>query len=530
MSVSVPIELPLAGLNTLTPFLPFNSGYARELTNIAIKNGTIEMRPAIDYIAANSGITNRTLWYDGDISPAELITSNGNRVNFSTGAVIAALGSYAFNRIPMELSYRSVDYIIGLGAPRQAISPFTPWSITTASIVGTSITSACVHKGRMYVCDGLTIEYTGLGQVAGAIPATNTFPISQFLQNTPNRLSIFDAETVLRMFSVTALAGNETSNVFVVFGTGGSVLVYTGDFPGDPNWELIGSFKMPTPINEVCFVEVNGDIFVATSQYCYWFRDLFTGDSQTAFDKRPSKLVDNLWQSFSWDTGRMNEEAPHCFYYQTLNAIVCQCFDKGALSKVAQYNNEACYLVYFLEYKAWALWLMAPIFAPVQGTTGKSYFPYGITSLVRDRGYDASQSGGAAQNIYTSWKTPYLSPEGGKNKQLSGVKPFFFNEGSGAFELLQAIYDFTDYTQPFGFWNQPSATGGLDPANFTKGSISVASGGASKIYTEYCGLSGNGAGVSLQFTQKGDDSPAIREPQKIYKATVFLTEGANYPA
>jgi hypothetical protein len=532
MSVSVPIELPLAGLNTLTPFLPFNSGYARELTNYAIANGNIEMRPGVSYTAANALITNRIMWYDGIASPAEVI-SGGNRINFSTGAVIAALSSYAFNRIPVEISYQGSTYLIGLGAPRAATSPFAVWSITTAGITATNITSACAHKGRLYVCDGSTIEYTGLGQVAGAIPATNTFPISQFLQNTPSNTTLFGtAETVLRMFSVTALAGNETSNVFVIFGTGGSVLVYTGDFPGDPNWELIGNFKMPAPINESSFVEINADIFVGTNQYCYWFRDLFTGDAQTAYDKRPSKFIDNIWQKVVWSWSTRNlPEISHFFYYAPLNAIICQCFDKGTLVRTAEYNNEACYFVYFIEYKAWALWLMAPIFAPYQSSgTGKTYLPYGISFFVPNYGFDDAQISGGAQNIYTSWKTPYLSPEGGRNKQLAGVKPFFFKEGGGTFELLQAIYDFTDYTQPFGFWNQPSAVGGLDPVNFTKGSISVASGGASKIYTEYCGLGGNGAGVSLQFTQKGDDSPSVREPQKIYKASLFLTEGANYPA
>jgi hypothetical protein len=333
------------------------------------------------------------------------------------------------------------------------------------------------------------------------------------------------------MFSVTALPGNYTSNVFVVFGDAGRVLVYQGDYPGSPSWELIGDFKMPAPISRLCLVEVNGDIFVATTQYCYWFRDLFNADAQVAYDKRPSKPIDNLWQSVVWTWPTINpSEISHIWYNSELNAIICQCFEKGQLVKVGEYNNEACYFVYFLEYRAWAFWLMAPIFAPViNNQIGMSYFPYGITALDSLSGYDDNQAGTtpAGYEIYTSWKTPYYQPANGRNKQLSGVKPFYYHQLSGDLELIQAIYDFSDYTQPFGFYNQPSAIGGLNPNIFTSGSISLAS-TLADIYTEFCGVGGNGAGVSIQFTQKGEFGDRI--PQKIYSASMTLTEGANYPA
>jgi hypothetical protein len=512
--------MPLAGLNTREPFIGFESGYARELTNYSIQNGSIQMRPGVAYTAAHASITNRILWYASG-SPAEVI-SGGNRVNFSTGAVLGALASYAFNAIPIAVKHQSLEYIIGLGAPRASTSPFGVWGFTTLAITATAITSACSHKGRLYVCDGSTIEYSDIGQITGAIPAGQSFPISRFMQG----------ETVLRMFSITALPGNYTSNVFVIFGSGGRVLVYEGDYPGSPSWQLIGDFKMPAPISAVCLVAINGDIFVATDQYCYWFRDLFTADAQIAYEKRPSKPIDNLWQSVVWTWSSLsNPEISHVWYNQALNAIICQCFEKGELVKVGEYQNEACYFVYFLEYKAWAFWLMAPMFAPIiSNALGMSYGPpWGITSLNASAGFDENQITGspAWYEIYTSWKTPYYQPTNGRNKQLSGVKPFYYHEFSGDLELIQAIYEMSDYTQPFGFYNQPSAIGGTNPLYFTSGNISLPS-TLVDIYTEFCGVSGNGAGVSIQFTQKGEFG--VREPQKIYAASMTLTEGANYPA
>jgi hypothetical protein len=294
MSATVPIDSPLLGLNTRDPFIPFDSRYARELTNYYLKDGAIVMRPAVRATRSNAAFSaTRIVWLDKtDVSLA--ISEAGNRINLSTGATIAAIGvTYGLQSMPIVQNHVNLSLVIGLGSPRDAISPFTAWTFTTLGITATAINSACSHKGRLYVCDGSAIEYSDIGQTSGAIPAGQTFPISRFMQG----------EQVIRMFSVTALPGNYTSNVFVIFGAGGRVLVYQGDYPGSPSWELIGDFKMPEPINEGCFAEVNGDIFVGTKTYAYWFRDLFTAGAQTAFDNRPSINIDNLWQSVTWDFG-----------------------------------------------------------------------------------------------------------------------------------------------------------------------------------------------------------------------------------
>lgn len=524
MSTTVPIESPLLGLNTRDPFIPFESRYARELTNYYLKDGAIQMRPAVRSTPAHATFINtRIVWVDkGD--PTLAISEVGNRINLSTGATIGALASYSLNCQPITQKHVSLNLIIGLGAPRDTLTPFAAWTFTTLGITATAITSACSHKGRLYVCDGSTIEYSDIGQITGAIPTGQTFPISRFMQG----------EGVLRMFSVTALPGNYTSNVFVIFGTGGRVLVYDGDYPGSPTWELIGDFKMPAPSSEGCFVEVNGDIFVGTKNYAYWFRDLFTAGAQTAFDNRPSLNIDNIWKYVTWDFGIYSyatfPEVSHFYYRSDINSIVCQCFEKGILVNTAEYASEPCTFVYSLEYKAWSLWFNCPMFAPiVDNRIGFGYRGcYSQLSFLEEIDTDKNED---EYPIITSWKTPYLSPQTGKNRLLAGVKPFFKNVSDGVLATIRAIFDFSDYNnQPYGFYSQPSAATVIAPAYYTDGSI-IVNQQTSNIYTEFAGLSGNGAAFSIQFTQVGADTlSATYERQTIYKASALLTEGDNYPA
>jgi hypothetical protein len=519
MSQTLPIESPLLGLNTRDPFIPFESRYARELTNLVIKDGALQMRPAVRATLFNAPFTTtRVRWFD----TSEAITEAGDRINTATGVNFGAIGAtYAVTCMPYSIKHFSLELAIGLGSPRQTTTPFTAWTFTTLGITATAICAACSHKGRLYVCDGATIEYSDIGQITGAIPTGQTFPISRFMQG----------ESVIRMFSVTALPGNYTSNVLVIFGSGGRVLVYQGDYPGSPSWELIGDFKMPAPSTELCFVEVNGDILIGTNLYCYWFRDLFTAGAQTAFDNRPSMNIDNLWAAVSWDQGdKFDAEASHFYYLSDLNAICCQCFEKSQLSNTGNYANEACTFVYFLEYKAWVLWLATPYFYPViQGNA----LGYNGTKVQLSGVYEVdTQKTSTEYPIYTSWKTPYYTPQAGKNRMLGGVKPFFKNVSDGILWKLQAIFDFSDYNNsPFGFYSQPNAAVVYTPANYTDGSV-IVNQQASNIYTEFVGLGGNGAAFSIQITQKGEDVTLSFPYQRqiIYKASALLTEGANYPA
>lgn len=524
MAQPVPLSAPLRGLNTLDPFIDFDSGFARELTNYAIVNGSIINRPSVRLVGTRTEATvTKINWYD-PAANSGIERVGGDIVTLTTGATTGNIGGNCQENAT-TVKHLSLSLVIGCREPRQQVAPFTAWTFTTLSIVATAIGSACSHKGRLYVSDGNTIEYSDVAAITGAMKGQYT--VNAFL----------DGQLVERMFSVTAQPGNNSNNVLVVFGSGGKVLVFTGAYPGSSDWDIVGNYNMPYPGSNTCFVETDGDIFVATEPYAYWFRDLFNSGAQTAYENSPTRPVQNLWGALLWRTFTGIEPA-NCFYFSDYDCIVCQCGQKNTahLDLIANYGNQSAALVYFKQYKAWALWLMPPFNWPVIGTVALDN-ANSLVNLVTNIMVDKFTAGPAELffEIETSWKSPYYFPQAGVNRLFAGVKPYFreFKQPNDAMtislELIRAIFDLSDYNSPFGFYTQ-SMVFQINPKNFTYGTIIIPenSGFPPNIYTEYCGVGGNGAGVSIQFTQKGIQN--IFNDQGIYLAALYFDEGAPYPA
>lgn len=537
MAPSIPISIPFKGLNTLNPFIDWESGFARELTNYALFNGSLLMRPGVEVVteSQHTGIYNRTNWFDP--SAGNSILYNGDIINTATRAVTGTIGGACQTRTT-RVKHISLDLIVGCREPRGAVSPYTAWSFTPNTVTATAITSACSYKGRMIVCDGSTIEFSPVGNIAGNMSSASgggAFPISYLMEG----------QTVWRMFSLSVQNGNYADAVFVVFGSGGKVLVYQGSYPGSSDWQIIGNFNMPTPAGNVAFTEIDGDIFVATNRYGYWFNDLFRGDAQTAYNNSPTRPIENIWQLASWNSAifQLNQESPFVTYYEPLDCIIVNCYNGYAgfpgyniLENIAFYQNESIYFVYYRKYQAWSIWMNTPFKFPIVQNGAVIQGVSDVGSVVQynlQRVYDQyyyQNNGLAYIPITTSWKTPYFYPQSGKTRNVAGVQPFYRNTENGDFHLAQIIFDQSDLNAPFGFYSQPTAFTPILPAIYTDGSISLAP-QSSDVYRGFCGIGGEGACFSAQFTQEpiGNDYEADLQMQ-IYLASISFTEGANYPA
>ena len=505
MAKIVPVRPPLKGLNTLDPFVDFNSGYARELTNYAIYNGRLHQRPAVRTTGDPTLSIGIIHWFDGS-KAIDYVT--GNIYDTITGATAAGIGGACHNHA-YTIKHASIELLFGCREPRSPSNPaFTAWTFTTLGLTATAIEGGCSHKGRLYVHDGSTIEYSDIAQITGAIPAGNTRDYTDLLSG----------QEILRCFSVTVQPGNQTENVFVIFGKSGRVLVFQGDYPKATNWYLIGKFDMPKSPNCVSFVEIDGDIWVSTIKYAYWLRDLFEGGAQTAYQNSPSLPVETLWQALQWDDSAAAAlpEASHSFYLgrvedTEMDAIVCQCSEKNGtasqLGSIADYNNEAAQLVYFRKYNAWALWLGTPFFTPVRETSAGVYSAVDYTNLIKylsmEYLQDFDQDGSntyVEYDIETSWKTPYIEPFGGRVQKLVGVRPYYKNTLNGNLALVEAIFDYSDLNSPWGFATQSTVT--EIPAGVSVDGSLDREANDWDTYNGYIPIGGEGGTLSLRFTQK----------------------------
>lgn len=517
---SVPFPIPLQGLNTIAPFSPMGSEYARELTNYALVDGRLRQRPAcrtelyqnlnewFAWLNYQSGV-----WYG--------IDNDGQIYNITAGTTAASIGGTPQVNATF-VKHVSLELVFGLRQPRLADYPFTAWTFTTVAITATSIKCGCSHKGRLYYSDGSSLEYSDIGQITGAIAAANTFNLSEVMQG----------ETIIRMFSVTVQPGNSTENVIVFFGDKGRVLIYQGDYPGSSTWAILADYKMPRPASNIGFVEIDGDIFVATDRYAYWLRDLLSGGAQTAYINSPSRPIENLWSNQTWISTPFAVDCSHCFYIDKINnvvfdCIVCQAFTFD-LTNTANYGNEDIYLVYFRKYKAWALWLMSPIFHPVVQKDDAGFYGQDYTNEIKylDPTFcvDEQDDGAFTYDIESTWKTPFVEAYAGRNQKTEGVRPFYTNSESGYFHRIQAIYDYSDSNAAYNFYTQESVT--EIPAGIASGFTSL--GLSANAYNTYHGMAnigGVGGGVSYQFTQKRKESTTAEQVQGMNAATAYITDG-----
>lgn len=542
MTRIIPIPVPLRGLNTIDPMIDLESGYARELTNYSLVNGRLSVRPAVITTVTQS-TTDELAWISYDAGVWNCIKFDGTIRTVGTNAGAGTIGGGVQCPV-VKIKHVSLDLIIGAQAPRIPTAPYTAWAFTTITMTATAITSACSHKGRLYVCDGTNIEYSNLGQTANAM--FGKFPITNFMDN----------QLVSRMFSLTLRSGDTSQSVLVIFGEKGKVLVYQGDFPGSSSWALSGNYNMPSLGSKRMFLEIDGDIFVGTTQYAYWARYLVLGGSQTAYDNSPSKPIENLWQALDWGQNNANNHEGNISYLDavdytsadgradlSLDAILVQShqFIYGSFPTLpADYGPGNIYLVYFRKYRAWTVWFMPYFYGPViieDPSLPYKIFAIGdgqsVVELKAGLGSDVSSFGGTSIYIETSWKTPYLNPFSGRNQKSVGIRPTFTCIGniatppSGYFHRAQAIYDFSDYNAPFGFYTQPTGTL-ITPGKASGYSSATIPANNYGIYNPFIGIGGIGSTVSFQMTQKQESSVAATESvMQMYGATAYIEDGGD---
>lgn len=523
----IPIDLPLLGLNTIDPFVDWNSGYARELTNNSLYNGRVYMRPAIRKQVYNGGLgANPVHWYDVTSIAAGTyaILADGKIRLLSDGSGAATVGGAPAYHAT-QCKHSSLNLVIGCREPRLATNPFTAWTITTNTVTATDIRAACSHKGRIYVADGNQIEYSSIDQVTGAMPTGQTFSFAPYL----------DGQSILRIFSTSiSNNGDTTQNVFVVFGSGGRVLVYQGDYPASASWAIMAKFDMPTPVSNVGFLEVNGDIWVSTYYYAYWFRDLFSGGAESAYGNSPTRPIENIWQGIYWSSLVSENYTSHTFYEPKLDAIITQSGlnNSGAnnFRLIAEYNNDSLLFVYFRKYKAWAVWFTTHFGTPVLADSSISTATlYGcspnaeVKVMVHGNSQD-QYTNTSTVDIETSWKTPYYKSEG-KAHKVNNVLAFFENNSSGYLGGCRTIFDYSDYNAVMGWYTQSNVTQ-VNPGNYRDSTFDI----AAVTWNQYrarMGCDGNGAAFSVQFTQKAKAASGTTQTQSIYGATAYVEEGGE---
>lgn len=518
MPRAVNIKMPLKGLNTVDPFIQ-SLDYARELSDFQIYQGRLSTRPALDQIDAGIYVTSKANWYD--ISAGEGIAYNGDRVTISTGVVVGTIGG-ACQAHATTAKHVTAEFLFGCQAPRNITTPFTAWTFTTSAITATAIKCGCSWKGRLYVTDGTSIEYSNLGAIGSSV-LNGGVPISYNMAG----------QSVIRMMAMTGSSNANvlTDTIFVIFGSGGRVLMYSGTDPTD--WVQIGQFDMPAPISNLAFVEIDGDVFVVTRRYVYWVRDLLIGGAAYAYTASPSAPVENLLQGLRYIDDPDNFNVPSVQYLGVVEGIDVDCIvitptdSSNGVSSLNLQNvaTTGASLVYFRKYKAWAFWftdLRHPNITVVNPSTGAAN--YYCNNLDGAFGLYEIKYNSFGFTLYPTWSTPYLNSFAGKNQRLVGVRPYF---GSDAENItVGAVADFSDFNSPYGFQAQATALSPATPGIFATSDITVAANSWGQ-YRPFGPIGVEGGGVSLYLRLTQDSFEAYDLSKQVYQMIAYFEDGGD---
>ena len=518
---AVPLLVGRNGMNTVDPFVSIDSGFMREATNFIYVDGKYKQRPAFRIDAQHANITSAR-WHDGTYA----IMGNGQVRDYATGALSSTIT--ANHTIPSMFTHANQDILCGFGVPRLANSPFTAWTKTTTTITAANIECGMSHRRRAFVSDDYVLEWYAqdIQLVAGASASAGTDTLIGLLQA---------GESILRMFSMTVQPGNETSNVAVFIGSLGTVLIYDGDYPGATNWQLLGKYLMPKPASRVSMVEVDGDILVFASRYCYWIADLLQGGVAAAYGNRPSAPIDNLYQSFFTGVSALESiyQPATAWYFGTLesgsnifiyDAIICS--TDMHYNNFGSYGAEKAYLVYKRNPAGWYLWY-APVYTnPVRSGKALGYASE-LMYFSPTNQTDVTNLGNDTFEIESVAKWPYVGLAEPRARRVTGAKVFGRNEDRNYVERVRAHFDFGDFVNPFGLTNQ--STGSMNEPleqRYSDCPQYDELGLDDHLYVSpMLGIAGEGTTVSLEVKLKKATDGSDFSTQDLFAATLFLSEG-----
>lgn len=281
------VPAPTGGLNYKEALPLMSPDTAISMSNLIPNGATVDVRRGIEHLVTiESG-------YKGEaIAPLESATGKtyhivcgskvGNPAKFgvfnmtaSPAVKIDEMDLVYLSTVPcqrvMFTSYRNELFILRPGfqkiikiTPPAAATSDSTDVFTTASYYGSAMGS---YNSRIYISDGSTqkLWYTEVDQVAGAMPAGNSYNISSLL--TLGGQVVFCG-------SVIRQEGSLSQNLLGVVTDKGEVLIFQGSYPGSTTWAIVARYIIPRPLGSGAFFYIGNSLYILTESSLVSLADL----------------------------------------------------------------------------------------------------------------------------------------------------------------------------------------------------------------------------------------------------------------
>jgi hypothetical protein len=262
------LPIPARGVDFRVPIVNMPSEYSPWMFNFRISSGVAKVRPP--HTQEIIGVDGSD-WCGVIVSGSKVIAvqagANGTVDNSSVPVT---------NNTPADVIPESFDYtefrdriFVGANGDTYEVDKTTlAWTsrfthVDTATLERRPVTS---YRERLYMAAGKILHYGGIGAITGA-------------WTTVGFTNLINGEIcALSPFSISAAFSPQT--LFVVATTAGEILLFSGAYPGDPDWALVNRIKIEVENDlrkgPIQLVSIPNDVLVnvRTSAFVYSLREL----------------------------------------------------------------------------------------------------------------------------------------------------------------------------------------------------------------------------------------------------------------
>lgn len=290
-------QMPATDAIILKNVFPSTSG-------VKIRNGFTTQATGLGSAAVQTLIEHNS----ADGTRKLLAAANGNIYDASTfGGAASSLGSgFTSNRWQTTCFRNNTIFVNGVDTPQKYDGATLGAAAYTVIATPANLINVCSFSNRLYFIEKNTgkVWYGSVDAITGAL---TSFDVSSLLER---------GGYLQWCGSWTTQGADGASAFFVIISSNGEVLLYSGDYPGSPNWAIVGHYYISNPLSYRCGIHFGPDVLIMTEMGLVPLSTVLTSDTTQSALGQDQGTIGKIQTSFREAAGvyKSNFMWQACFY------------------------------------------------------------------------------------------------------------------------------------------------------------------------------------------------------------------------
>lgn len=310
------VQVPVGGMNVTDPATLLPANQCADVLDYYCYNGTLKARGTIaDGSDLGSGQNVEAFFNWHDASGNEILVGCSSDKLWTFTSLTSATDSTNSMTITSP-AYSAVafnDYLLLVNGTNAALKLNRSMTLSLGAWTGVTdslLTQVWTYNERAYFVrrDSFKYYYGAVDAITGTL--TEIDLASQF--TIPS--------TLLFGTSWSYNQGVTTEHYCVFVSAAGEVLIYAGNYPDAPNWQIIGRTQIAEPLGKNSFIKIGGDVLVYTKAGIAKLSDVIASSADSPSLYATSDAINKYFQRGKYPSAArawlaVNKQLP--FFYMT---------------------------------------------------------------------------------------------------------------------------------------------------------------------------------------------------------------------